>query len=334
MSLHNAPTETPFQEESEVLAEAQRSLEEHAHDPQRLGDSMVALISEYKKLLRKSRRVTKIGDSAQKHLMDARDDLSSALNQVEELNVHLMRLSKEKDEFLRIVAHDLKNPIGGIRGMAELIYEEPDIDRDEVEEYMRDTIACCHEVLGVLADLVDMQAYEKGRFKLTLTFVQASAILAEVQAGLKPLASRKEQIIRLDLEHDIELRTDRQKIGRILENLVSNAIKFSEKNTTITVRAYRQGDVIRFAVEDQGPGLTAEDQTKLFKEGQRISNSPTGGEASSGYGLPVVKRLVDTLNGRCGCESVRGEGSTFWIEVPQSSATHIPFPLKGANVQG
>ena len=112
---------------------------------------------------------------------------------------------------------------------------------------------------------------------------------------------------------------------QVLENLVSNAVKYSPPGKDIFVRLQKRAEAVRVEVQDQGPGLSAEDQKKLFGKFARLSAKPTGGEHSTGLGLSIVKKMVEAMNGQVWCESELGRGATFTVEFPAATpAANLP----------
>ena len=116
-------------------------------------------------------------------------------------------------------------------------------------------------------------------------------------------------------------RTNTTLVGRnvtvqVLDNLVSNAVKYSPPGRNIFVRLNQAAEAIRCQVQDEGPGLSAEDQKKLFGKFARLSAKPTAGEPATGLGLSIVKKMVEAMNGRVWCESEPGQGATFVVEFP------------------
>ena len=109
---------------------------------------------------------------------------------------------------------------------------------------------------------------------------------------------------------------DPARVDQVMQNLVGNALKFSSGGTRTTVRVTTSPSAVRFEVEDEGPGLTADDLTKLFRKHARLSNRPTGGEHSSGHGLAICKRMIELHGGRIGANNNPVRGSTFWFELP------------------
>ena len=112
---------------------------------------------------------------------------------------------------------------------------------------------------------------------------------------------------------------DPARVEQVIQNLVGNALKFSAAGTRTTVRVSALPAGVRFEVEDQGPGLTADDLTKLFRKHARLSNRPTGGEHSSGHGLAICKRMIELHGGRIGATNNPVRGATFWFELPKGS---------------
>lgn len=117
------------------------------------------------------------------------------------------------------------------------------------------------------------------------------------------------------------MSADPNVLVQALDNLISNAVKYSPPGKPIVVRQLTVSDQIRIEVQDQGPGLTAEDQKKLFGKFARLSAKPTGGEPSVGLGLSIVRRMMEAMRGRVGCESEPGQGATFFVELPVGNQT-------------
>jgi two-component system sensor histidine kinase/response regulator len=120
-------------------------------------------------------------------------------------------------------------------------------------------------------------------------------------------------------EEPVVVRADRRALGQILDNLLSNAIKFSNEGRQITVTVQAMKHAAECLVEDEGPGFTAEDKTRMFRRYGRLSARPTAGEPSTGLGLSIVKKLVETMEGELTCDSVPGQGATFIVRLPRSA---------------
>jgi signal transduction histidine kinase len=146
---------------------------------------------------------------------------------------------------------------------------------------------------------------------------EVAPLLNTVLETQRPRATAKQQTIRLEGETaPVTVLVDPSLTVQALENLVSNAVKYSPSGKDIFVRLERQAQTARVEVQDQGPGLSAEDQKKLFGKFARLSAKPTGGEHSTGLGLSIVKKMVEAMHGQVWCESQLGHGATFIVELP------------------
>ncbi len=231
--------------------------------------------------------------------------------------LRLRRLSRRKDEFLRIASHDLKNPLAVILGAAELLRMllPPGGVASAEHHEMLDAIALRAQTMQrIIEDYLDFQALEDGELALRATSADLNAIAEAIVGALRPGAAQKGIALRFEPAPLPSTRLDPVRIGQVIENLVGNAVKFCPSGASVTVRT-RQEEGLRLEVEDNGPGLTREDQEKLFVKYARLSNRPTGGERSSGLGLAICKQLIEAHGGTIGASSCAGQGTTFWFRV-------------------
>jgi two-component system sensor histidine kinase/response regulator len=240
----------------------------------------------------------------------------------------LRQMNDEKNEFMGIVAHDLRNPLGAVKGYAELISEEtealqladtPESERSRVE--LRQCSARIREASSRMAEMVqnllDANRIERGEMKLQLASTDLSPLVSSVVEVQRGRAAAKQQIFHLQYEPGpVNVAVDPSVMVQVLENLVSNAIKYSPPGKTIFVRLKKQLGVARCEVQDEGPGLSMEDQKKLFGKFARLSAKPTGDEHSTGLGLSIVKKMVEAMGGKVWCESELGKGATFVVQLP------------------
>jgi len=222
-----------------------------------------------------------------------------------------------KSDFMQIAAHDLRNPLNAILLVAAEI-PPGNRDADDPVAQIRSTAS---EMLGIIEALLDATALEDGSLKLNCKQLDLAACVREVVERNRPLAKRKKQEL-LFSPCDVYLaEIDRGRIKQAVDNLVSNAIKFSPKGASTSVSVHCVGGHARIEVTDQGAGLTEEDMKKLFGQFQRLSARPTDGEPSTGLGLANARRLVELHGGKIGAESNGpGQGSRFWIEIPAQIA--------------
>lgn len=248
---------------------------------------------------------------------------------VEERTAELIKLSQEKDEFLGVAAHDLKNPLAAIRTSAQII-EKCFVSGEVINfaEYADSIIATSDEMLDIITNFLDIELIESGKLGLILVLerVPLTIIGNTIKAYQKRAHAKDITIYYNDVPESLSVVADKLALRQVLDNLLSNAIKFSPYSKAVYVRLTeppRQEEYvhdgnryIRIEIQDEGPGIGADEQKKLFTKFSRLSAKPTGEEGSSGLGLSIVKKLVEMMNGRVWCESVKGEGATFIVELP------------------
>ncbi len=230
----------------------------------------------------------------------------------------LVELNREKNEFLGMASHDLRNPLSVVRGFAQMIEENYSSDT-RLDRFSKDIIKAADQMLRLLSDLLEVNRIERGELGITCDQHDLVGILSEIFPHHEQVAATKSQKLVQDITGTVlNAWVDRDVATRVFDNLISNAIKYSPLGKTIWLRlgASTNPGMTRFTVRDEGPGLSAEDQKNLFKKFSRLSNKPTGKETSTGLGLSIVKQLVKQMGGTVWCESVKGEGSTFFVELP------------------
>jgi two-component system sensor histidine kinase/response regulator len=229
----------------------------------------------------------------------------------------LREMNKEKDEFMGIAAHDLRVPLTAIVGYAELILEDPQLQRAELEgliERIRDT---ANRMTQMVSNLLNANAIERGDIQLHLTACDLPSLLTTVVESYRATAESKHQTFRLKPPaQPISVFADHNVTIQVLENLISNAVKYSPIGKQISAGVSVVNGAARAEVEDEGPGLNSEDMKKLFGKFARLSAKPTAGEQATGLGLSVVKKLVESMRGRVWCESELGKGCRFIVELP------------------
>jgi signal transduction histidine kinase/Flp pilus assembly protein TadD len=237
---------------------------------------------------------------------------------METLNANLMILNEEKTTFLGIVAHDLKNPLAGIILTAQNVRTYISmLPQQKIAEYMVKIENTSKRMQDTILHLLNINAIESGN----LAVISEDFDIAEFtrQAADEYTAKASEKNIRLLVEtcpHPLLVSADKNCVHSALDNLISNAIKFSPPGTTVSITYLHSSQKVRINVTDQGPGLTEADKKNLFTKFAKLSAKPTGGEHSSGLGLSIVKKMAEAMNGAVGCESEYGRGATFYLEIP------------------
>jgi len=240
---------------------------------------------------------------------------------LEAANEELKEADELKTEFLRLAAHDMKNPLNGIREFAKILSEEVD-DASSAKEISEMIYTSSDEMLQMVTRLLESAALEDQDFTLERDAIDVQELARKVVEQNRRQAERKEQEITIDAPAGASCMVDADPtwISEAMDNLVSNAVKYSPHGKPIRVAITPSDDAIRFAVEDEGPGLTEEDKDKLFGKFERLSATPTGDESSTGLGLSIVKQIIEKHGGRVWAESTHGEGSTFFITLPRTTS--------------
>jgi len=243
--------------------------------------------------------------------------LQAALEELSATNERLVHLNQEKVEFMSIAAHDLKNPLTVIMGSSEMMrtIDQPGLFRDMAEMIL----SASKRMHNLIRDLLDANAIEEGRYSSKIESCDLSPLVAEIVEQNLYAAKKKEIEIRVGLQNNLVVRTDSAATLQILDNLISNAVKYSPRNSTIHVHLLPEQGHALVLVRDEGPGISEEDQKKLFQKYTRLTARPTGGESSTGLGLSIAKRLAQTLGGDILCHSALGAGTTFTFRLPLKS---------------
>ncbi len=244
-------------------------------------------------------------------LKETNDDLQKAYTQVLELN-------NEKSEFLGIAAHDLKNPLVAIKGFGEIIQHDDELTKEDLEEFAGTIVESSERMFDIITSLLDINKIEEGRVNIKYEVASANEIVSTLLKQNIESAKRKEIVISFNpLKEDVEFSTDRTLISQVLDNIISNAIKFSPIGKPVEVSIFDKKDSIIFEVKDNGPGLSSEDKLNLFKKFSKLSARPTAGENSTGLGLSISKKITEMLGGNIFVESELGSGAKFKIEIPK-----------------
>jgi len=231
-------------------------------------------------------------------------------------NRKLIALNQDKNELLGIAAHDLKNPLSAIKGYAEEIYEDAEsMSLEEIRLYAAKIGGSAERMFSLITNLLDINAIESGKFSTELRQFSIEAMLIECMEQYHTAAARKQITLEWIGVTGCHIHSDPRIFLQVMDNLVSNAIKYSPPNSRVQINAVKVDGKIQCIVADQGPGLSQEDQAKLFGKFVRLTPTPTAGEHSTGLGLFIVKKLVETLNARIWCESRLGEGTRFIVEL-------------------
>ena len=241
--------------------------------------------------------------------------LSGTLLNFERANGQLRDIARLHQSKIKRIVHDLKNPLGTISGFAELVASDP-TNRHSVLEATQ----VIQRVSNTTLSLVTSMLTELKEDQHPHSVVDLNAVVDEVQLLLNPLAKKKNQTIRWSPLVNVGwVEADPIKLRDIVLNILSNAIKFSPKSSTIQIVSRSHKGQLILEITDEGPGFTPEDLQKVFLPHVELSAKPTGGESSSGLGLYSAKSSIEEIGGRIQITSDQGQGATVKIEIPEHS---------------
>nr|MBA3963523.1 HAMP domain-containing histidine kinase [Chthoniobacterales bacterium] len=239
--------------------------------------------------------------------------MTDALSATAAANERLSVANKEKTEFMGVAAHDLRNPLTIIITYAEMLREG---NARKPKEFADSIYQAGRRMKGLITNLLDANAIDEGRFSCEIERCEIAPLIATSVSQNQINATRKKTEIVLLPAPQLWARTDRGVTVQILDNLISNAVKYAPPKARVFIESgYDEGRVFA-SVRDQGPGISEADQAQLFRKYTRLTARPTGGESSTGLGLSIVKRLVEALRGSIECQSELGAGATFTVRLP------------------
>jgi len=243
-----------------------------------------------------------------KFLMDERKD---TIRRMEESQ-------KMREQFFRMASHDLKGPLTSMRvsqSLLKTMIDEEDERGQRVLDTMRVTV---DSMIQVVEDFLDTAALQSGELDIQTARTEALDLLRDVIAAQMPYAHDKRVEIEV-AEVGGALLCDRARTTQVLSNLLNNAIKYSPQESTVTVAAAVDGDMVLITVTDEGPGIPEGERVRLFQPFGKLSTKPTGGESSHGLGLWIAHHLTSLQDGEIGVEPVAGGGSSFWVRLPAAT---------------
>ena len=242
--------------------------------------------------------------------------------ELEKRSVKLEELSNEKDNFINVVAHDLKSPLNNITGLANLIKINGKLSEEQMH-YLNLLEQVSSESKNLVSNLLDLNKLELGLFEQHIEDFELKDTIDKIIHNYEKSASEKNIVLKKYCSGNISIRNNREFIERILDNLVSNAIKFSQNNKTVTVSCDYNYQFLVLSVKDEGPGISKKEQQDLFKKFIKLSPRPTGGESSTGLGLAIVKLLVDKLEGEIEVLSKEKKGTEIRVKFPASFSSDL-----------
>ncbi len=235
------------------------------------------------------------------------------------LNRHLQALNHEKDEIFDIASHDLKNPLTSIILTASIVENHfGDMPDEKIARFLQQIRESAERMKEIISKLLDLNAIEAGKINLEIKPIDLDSTIRSLIDNYAERARMKQISIHYEPPTTrCMIQADKGFLHQIFDNILSHAIKYSPIEADVFVRLSATNNSVCCEIQDTGPGLTHEDKQKLFHKFARLSAKPTGGEQSTGLGLSIVKKLVQTMEGTVWAESEgTGKGTRFFVKFP------------------
>ncbi len=260
--------------------------------------------------------------------------------QVVQQALELARASRLKSEFLANMSHELRTPLNAIIGFAQLMHSgKVGAVSESHHEYLGDILTSSRHLAQLINDVLDLARVESGKLEFRPESVDLAALIDETLEVLRVSASEKGLTVEVEIPKDLgQVQADPTRLKQILYNYLSNALKFTSRGGHVAVRVLPDGsESFRVEVKDDGIGIAADDQKRLFQEFQQLDAGAAKKYQGTGLGLALTRRIAEAQGGRVGVESATGQGSTFWAVLPRFAAPGDigagPSSRPGSNVR-
>lgn len=249
-------------------------------------------------------------------LKASRDLFSTYNKQLERIGKHLRRLNEDKNRFLSIVSHDIRGAFGNVVSVSRLLTDEEPVGGEDAAQLLTDIGIEAEHMIALAENLLNIDAIERREIRLQAGRVETQPLL-DFAIQAHQMASQARDIRFLLQCDNAAISGDLTACRQILSNLVSNAVKYSSPGSRIWIDALRESEgVVKLTVRDEGPGISADDQKKLFKPFTRLIRTQQNNEHSIGLGLSIVRLMAEGMGGSAECESRPGQGTTFSVRLP------------------
>jgi signal transduction histidine kinase len=292
----------------------------------RTGDDFEELSHAFNRMLR---HLVTIQDE----LRQVNTNLDAKVDELAQANLSLHEMNKLKSEFLATMSHELRTPLNSILGFSDVLGSAENLN-DRQKKYLSNIRTSGQHLLALINDILDLAKIEAGKMEVHPVDLSVRDLVERVAASMLPLAERK----NIDLQWDVDPRVpvlfqDAGKLQQVLNNLVSNAVKFTPEGGRIRVRALpADEDHLDIIVADTGIGIPLEDQAKIFdkfRQGRNVAgrhDTLSRDFEGTGLGLSIVKELCKLLGGEVSVESEFGKGSTFTVRLPVETRAALSDP--------
>lgn len=246
-------------------------------------------------------------------------ELNRARCELEESHARLAELNAEKDQMFGVAAHDLRGPLTAILGFADHALNAPDHPEAALERHALEVVRReARQMNHYLEQLLDLNALERGGVSMRPRVLDLREMVRAAVERHIPCAVQKDITLRKEAAGELRLhvRADPIFLRQVLDNYLSNALKFTPPGGSVCVRVAERDGEAHVTVNDSGPGLSGEDMASAFKRFARLSAKPTAGEKSTGLGLAICRALTNRMGGRVWCGNRPTGGACFGLAMP------------------
>jgi signal transduction histidine kinase len=241
--------------------------------------------------------------------------------ELREANEELKHLDQLKSDFLATMSHELRTPLTSIIGYSDMLLSGMTGEvSDKQKTFLGNILNSGESLLNLINDILDLTKIEAGKLELNREAVELRTVLVSVLAVVRPRAGEKDLKLATFLPKDLPLlHADGAKLGQILMNLVTNAIKYTPERGRVSIEARALRDVVEVRVTDSGIGIAPEDRQRIFERFTQVDSSATRSQGGTGLGLAITKDLIELHGGTISVQSDLGQGSRFVFTIPQAT---------------
>ncbi len=243
-------------------------------------------------------------------------EIEKQIRELKKQNEVQAALNREKQQLIMLVSHDLKGPFNRIFALTQLLEMGPNTFTEDQKEYLNKMYQIIGDGLNMVRNIVDVRKIEEKGLDPYPEKINLPSVILPIIKQYSVLADKKKIKINYQTPEKIEMVSDKNYISRVMENLLSNALKFSQPGKEVSIVVESDGTMVHISVADQGPGLNSNDLSNLYQKFKKLTPRPTGGESSQGLGLSIVKLLTNCMHGDIRCDSTVDVGSTFTVTLP------------------
>lgn len=228
-------------------------------------------------------------------------------------------ITSQKDEFVFIAAHELRSPVTAIRWILDdIIHNERKLSKEQKDIYLQKAFSANERLVQLVSDLLEVARSDAGRLKVLISDISIKEVIKRIINELSPLASEKQQKLVYKSDLATVVKADESKIGEVVTNLISNAIKYMKLGGQIEIWHEEKDGMLNTYVKDNGIGISLENQKQLFTKFYRVESDETRDIEGTGLGLFITKELIERMGGKIWIDSKPGLGSIFAFSLPKS----------------